>query len=147
MNETINFHPISEIIRQRDLRTIEELEKHPYPSNVQLLCYKGGLSKEGGDNAERLANNRNPGFVASKDQMDDSDYLLPCAILKIKNKLRCDVQIIQDTGYTVLENYPQNSIAISMRPYTSDQHLLESSFRHFIEISDDIFPEKWKNLS
>jgi len=43
-----------------------------------------------------------------------------------------------------LTNYPRSSIKFFNKPYSSDLHQ-SFAFRHYIEISDDIFPEHWRN--
>ena len=44
-----------------------------------------------------------------------------------------------------LNDVPREAIFFANKRYTSDQHI-EDSFRHFIEIPDDIFPPKWMDL-
>merc|ERR1711957_99338 len=48
---------------------------------------------------------------------------------------------------TILINYPvTKSVTFRMRPYTSDQ-FLPGTFRQFIGINDDMFPESWKIIN
>lgn len=45
-----------------------------------------------------------------------------------------------------LKNFPRESIAYFNKQGFSDQ-FLPNSFRHHIELSDELFPDQWKNLA
>jgi len=44
----------------------------------------------------------------------------------------------------VLSSYPRESIQFYYQPYKSDQHSIKS-FRHYIPVADELFPEIWKD--
>ena len=85
------------------------------------------------------------GFDSDMDDLEDPDYKFPCDIHKKDEKLnRYEVQINFEEKSVIVKNYPEKSISIMMKAYSSDQHM-EGAFRHFMEISDDIFPSHWKD--
>ena len=174
--EKEDFKPVAEILAKDDLRSLEELKHNPYPANIQLLCYKGSLTASDDDGEEGYANNEKDNddgndeydyyyeeddnddkdedyynydglkdFASEKSDLDEPDSLLPCEIVDISTAGLYKVRIFHGKKRTVVETYPKKSIAIVMKPYSSDQYL-EGTFRHYIEISDEIFPEQWKTL-
>jgi hypothetical protein len=48
--------------------------------------------------------------------------------------------------HLLIKNYPRESIRFFTLPNQGDQYLT-NSFRHHIEIRDEIFPNQWKNIS
>ena len=79
----------------------------------------------------------------------------PCSVLREEKKGSYTVRIHQVDWEDTMEwhrnevprlltNYPRKSIHYFVKPYKSDQSL-PGVFRHPIGISDDIFPEQWKN--
>jgi SET domain len=142
------------------LRTEAEQVHDPYPTNLQIRCHRSLLQKT-------LKPNTN--FLWKTNQ-----YGLPCRILdrftesEITNReeLLYTVQMEwaaadanddedeEDHGLptssktvTWIErtDVPRSAIRFLDMPYTTDIHLV-NSFRHEIQIPDDIMPEQWKNL-
>ncbi len=154
----ILYSPVSTFIANKDIRTIEEIKTNPYPENVQLLCYIGSYKKSKTQdlNEEKevieITDSQRTFHIFNKDILDEPDNLVPCEVIEPSNSEETVsgetfvVRLfqIENNRNILVRNYPRLSIVIAMKPYSSDQHL-EGSFRHFIEISDDIFPDKWKN--
>lgn len=148
----ILYSPVSTFIANKDIRTIEEIKTNPYPENVQLLCYKGRYKKSktqdlNEEKEDIEITDAQRAFHAYNDILDEPDNLVPCEVIEQSNSGETFIVRllqIENNRNILVRNYPRMSIVITMKPYTSDQHL-GKSFRHFIEISDDIFPDKWKN--
>ena len=148
-----SYIPVQVLIDNRDYRTLEEQKSNPYPENIQLLCYGGKLIEDNDNDDEKLPKKEGiktidgrSGFRGNRDELDNYDYKFPCDILeKDKNRKQYEVQINFEERSVKVRNYPEESILITPKGYTSDQHL-EGAFRHFMEIDDDIFPSHWKVL-
>lgn len=150
---TKDFVPIGKLTANKDLRTVEEIKTNPYPDNIQLLCYNGDTLHDNdeddkdGDIAkeEETINARLSGrWAGTNDDLNDSENLLPCEIIKSTSIGTFTVRIFHGKHSTLVKFYPMRSVVVMMNKYSSDQHL-EGAFRHSIGISDDIFPERWKN--
>ena len=137
------------------LRTEEEQEFDPYPSNLDIRCHTG------------LVNYHQS--VRDDPVWSDQDVGIPCRILHRINK----AELIQDDGehgdhatddhdqfvYTVeLEhgdatqitrairpNVPRHWIAFFDVPLSTDLRL-PNAFRHWIGLPDHMLPEQWKNI-
>jgi hypothetical protein len=83
------------------------------------------------------------------DYLQAHDFWEPCLVIKEENSGRYTVRVLsgktEERRPDFLTNYPRESIRYFMKPYKSDLHL-PNAFRHHIEISDEMFPEKWKDL-
>ena len=139
---TTAYMPLGTVMKDNDLRTVEEVLNHPYAENVNMFCY-GGVLLEADDSTEEEMNAMKKSFIGD---MDEPENLLKCEILQkggkesLGNSLK--VRIFHKEGQTIVTNYPHKSVRMIINPYTSDQHL-KGAFRHFIEIDDSIFPEQW----
>jgi hypothetical protein len=85
------------------------------------------------------------------DYLEAHGFWEPCSVIKEEDSGRYTVRVLSKLGKNeesrpdFLTNYPRESIRYFLKPYKSDLHL-PNAFRHHIEISDEIFPEKWKDL-
>jgi hypothetical protein len=62
------------------------------------------------------------------------------------NNTMYDVTWNSGTSITVVKDVPHKAIVFLDKPETGDQHV-PSSFRHWIGIPDDVFPQgPWRNL-
>ncbi|GAX27200.1 hypothetical protein FisN_13Lh247 [Fistulifera solaris] len=138
------------------LRTQEELQTYPYPANIFTSCFY------------RYED------IARSTQVDDTDpstlvtvqwqqtrhtfefmNLRPCTVLE-RNESNglFTVRILNRFGLSAKErvpsvhivtHVPRKAIRFSDKLYTTDQHL-KNAFRHPIGLSDDLFPDQWKDL-
>lgn len=95
-------------------------------------------------------------FVVEKDWDDilRGNNMKECEILeryqvlsedRKTNEYHYTVLSIYDETQDVIIDVPQRAIRYVDRPYTSDNHMTRA-FRHSIQIPDDIFPQKWRDL-
>jgi hypothetical protein len=145
------YSPVKEMIAKGDFRTLNELGNNPYPKNINMFCYGGAVMDDYDlddyEEDELVRVDGRTGFAASKDDLDEPEYILPCKIQYKDEKTGNYTMQIKHGGVRFLvKNFPKKSVILMFKPYTSDQHL-EGAFRHFIEISDDIFPKQWKTSS
>lgn len=155
-------------INKHDFRTTKELETNPYPSNIEMVCYEGGLIEKyteyeedddeeeeddddyevvDWDAIEELAIDGKERFDCDPEDLTVFDNLLPCEIVEIgKGTDEYLVRIFLDEKKFLVDRFPKDSLLLKRKRYSTDQHL-QGTFRHFIEISDDIFPEQWKTDS
>ena len=125
-----------------DVRTIDELETNPYPTNMQLYCYGGRIVDKELDEEEKRIGvvDGSNGFRGSMDEFDD---LLPCSIEEIDRHERKHVVGMKYEGMEYfVQDFPVKSITLRMKKYSSDQ-FLKNTFRHYIEIRDEIIPSQW----
>mmetsp|Transcript_4976 Transcript_4976/g.7341 ORF Transcript_4976/g.7341 Transcript_4976/m.7341 type:complete len:671 (-) Transcript_4976:204-2216(-) len=139
------YIPVRTLTDNQDFRTVDELEDDPYPTNVLMVCYyPEGFEDEESYSEEEWWSGEN---IAPVNGMDASYDLYPCEITKkSEDPGTVSVRIYpayDSEKYVQLYDYDMKSISFRMAPYTSDVHL-EGTFRHLIEIPDDIFPEQWK---
>lgn len=130
------------------LRTQEEQQQDPYPSNLELRCHSDL-----------------PNTVGLKWPMDE--YGIPCRIRKRwhdekTNRMVYDVEWTdeleeddEEDGPDKLEHktridttrgVPREGIKFFDLPYTTDLHLKEA-FRHEIAIPEHMVPAQWKDLA
>ncbi len=140
------YGPIAAIRSNNDIRTAEELEIRPYPENFEMFCYGGRIVDKQLEKEEitmRIVNG-SFGFHGSEDELDDAELLLPCEVLtKNIKEAEYSVKVTYNNTDLIIEQLPQRSILIMMKKYSSDQ-FLKNSFRHYIEINDDMFPQQWQ---
>jgi hypothetical protein len=147
-----------QIKHQRMLRTEVEQMNDPYPSNLQLECYyvphlyHEVVDKEDTDRVFVEWDYNNPQSRMPIQQMYHPNQLRPCQILhrleiKVQQQHRTEyvyhVQLI-DIPY-IVHNVPRQMITFRDVPYTQDQQL-DYTFRHEIQLPEDVFPQHWKDL-
>mmetsp|Transcript_26573 Transcript_26573/g.57657 ORF Transcript_26573/g.57657 Transcript_26573/m.57657 type:complete len:503 (-) Transcript_26573:37-1545(-) len=164
------YAPVTEMNENKaPLRSRAELEANPYPPNVVTGCYYTEENEESdyefwdeGDDWKKLSDEMILKYFS--DNGEDFTWYetlsypryWPCDIISGNDEEGYLVQIFQltqeeETVWTkkgvpmFLTNFPRESIRFFNRVGTSDQYL-PGAFRHHIELSDDIFPEQWKNL-
>ena len=152
-NDDNTYTPIKILADKYDFRTLDELKTNPYPDNVYLLCYGGDLITNDGellnhnedDEEDKKIIDGSKGFNGDRDDLEEPDYKFPCDIHKKDKRFnRYEVQINFEERSVIVKNYPEDSISIMLKGYSSDQHM-EGAFRHFMEIDDNIFPSHWKD--
>mmetsp|Transcript_11650 Transcript_11650/g.21788 ORF Transcript_11650/g.21788 Transcript_11650/m.21788 type:complete len:731 (-) Transcript_11650:289-2481(-) len=145
------YVPVRTMINNKDYRTLEELEKNPYPDNIINVCYfynGGNDDDEDEDEEDEIVEIEKDGskYVA-EGRIDGEDSVYKCELLEkymVNDKTVYTVRVLySDKEHFILTNYPSESISFRMNRYKSDTFLL-NAFRHFVEIEDDIFPEQWK---
>jgi len=128
------------------IRTNEEQEINPYPDNIYFECFfqDKGEYKQVGDIYYQSYNGHESNTDLHKCQIlnrelslhDNASYLYTVSMV---------YQPDYDEPYkAVVSNFPRNAIKFSDVFYTSDM-FLENVFRHEMMISDEIFPDSWKD--
>eukprot|EP00980_Cylindrotheca_fusiformis_P016009 scaffold4705_cov108-Cylindrotheca_fusiformis.AAC.3 len=120
----------------RELKTPQEVEVDPYPSNLHTLC-KVSYTK-----------NKQDGKLYFMNVLRSDGRFVPCEVLERHH---------ESTTYTVRLTIPSTNqtlvvhqvtrpggIELFDKAFSQDMHLPQS-FRHSISIPDDMFPESWKN--
>lgn len=155
------------LIKAKDFRTVHQQETNPYPDHIQTVCIypDAGYDEfpDDGSEIEKLGSS-----YVSEDDMDSQYHVFPCHILEkqfhdvkrhktskyqrggFKTNTTYSVRVFlgpnHDNQTVVLTQYPEESISFRVRKYKSAQHN-PRAFRHFMEISDDLFPGHWKDIS
>jgi len=149
------YTPIRSLIHAKDFRTIQEQETNPYPEHAQTVCIYPYAGYDEFPEDESEIEKSGSSYV-SKD-MDSEYFVFPCDILT-KNKrfgfkskpttftVRVFLGPNHDDKIVVLTQYPEESISFRVKKYKSPQQN-PKAFRHFMEISDDLFPSHWKDVS
>ena len=144
--QTMNKNKYNIVIRTK----IEQIA-HPYPPNIQTVCYyvhpiieKDISFYEGTVELD---------YHYNQDKKDDS-LLLPCDVLE-RSMSDEGVQMYHvkifplhnsKLAYPIIvKNLTIEKIKFAPNLYSTNI-FEKTAFRHFIEIPDDIFPEKWKNV-
>ena len=128
-------------------RTVDELINDPYPDNIVQVCYfDTDTAEKYGSSGARYDLIMDDGSVFTPTApVTYENYVYQCDILR-KNGDTLTVVILPslDNEKTILiKKFPLAGISFRPKPYSSDQHL-KNAFRHYIGISDAIFPEQWK---
>jgi hypothetical protein len=136
------------------LRTQEELQTYPYPANIFTSCfYRYQDFAHSTHNADPTA------LVTVQWQQTRHTFeltnLRPCTVLeRDESKGLFTVRILNRLGLSanervpsvhIVTHVPRKAIRFSDKSYTTDQHL-KNAFRHPIGLSDDVFPDQWKDL-
>jgi hypothetical protein len=151
------------IFDRMPLRTLEEQQLDPYPSNLETRCHRSLLAEPDDELNRHLVT-----YVWT-----DFDYGLPCRIVHRFSEAHMNVDEDDDddedteqeivTLYTVVIEWrvesldrstaathitvtdvPRSGIRFFDLPYTTDLHQ-PTAFRYEIGIPDSMFPEKWRN--
>ena len=141
------------------IKTIDEqkLSAEHYPDNVITICY---FPKYNWDEFLDYENKNNmPSEMEWEGSAHDSNWMRymdntkSCDILErfdqsltyhVRFWLYDDDDRNEDDSF-ILKNIPRYAIQFVNKPYSSDQYF-KGSFRHEIEIPDDIFPTSWMDL-
>ena len=146
------------------LLTSKEQQTLPYPDNIQTMCrYRLPKKLERNANITKIwdkshaSGKLHPCEILSKSatQMNENGvqstlYLYTAKILENKSVLgKCGDEdklpgVPRKRSFT-LTGMPRAAIQFGNKLYSNDI-FLRSSFRHEIEVPDDIWPESWKNL-
>lgn len=132
-----------------DFRDVDELEENPYPDNVVTACYwyEPDEEDENEQDEEGYYNGEDYVYINKNGGVNISFDLWICDLLEEFDDGTCDIRIpAQDNleEEVLLTQYPVESIVFRTKGYKSDQHL-PGAFRHFIEIEESLFPNKWKH--
>jgi hypothetical protein len=133
------------------LRTDDEQELDPYPSNLEIRCHRylrrkswrKHIMDETFDNLwDTIEEKGWPCFIDSRyeEEEDNGEFFY---------NVRMEYEVKDDDGkwvdkFVEREGVPRSAISFLDRPYTTDIHLA-NAFRHDIRIPNDMFPRKWKN--
>ena len=148
-----SYVPVRTMIDTKDFRTVADQELNPYPQNVINVCFfDDGKHAEGEEevDGDYIYESRMDGstYIPKKD-VDHEDYVYECKLEEKETRQSGTVTVFtarvffSDTKHYILTDFPEEAISFRMKMYSTDQ-FLPGAFRHFIEIEDDIFPEKWK---
>jgi len=143
-----DYIPIKEM-NGLDFRDVDELEENPYPDNVVTACYwyEPDEEDENEQDEEGYYNGEDYVYINKNGGVNISFDLWICDLLEEFDDGTCDIRIpAQDNleEEVLLTQYPVESIVFRTKGYKSDQHL-PGAFRHFIEIEESLFPNKWKH--
>lgn len=134
------------------IRTEREQQTDPYPENMFTSCYYSY--------AKAIKQKKRYGKLHAWIQTHDIFYdrnLRPCSIIDrqmIEGKAIYTVAIRNRYGLRKDERVPngelhiatlvpRSAIRFSTKIYTTDMHV-SASFRHEIQLKDDVFPSQWK---
>jgi len=133
--------------RSQPYPTVEEGAK--YPENIKQLCF---ITKDSGEDEDDKQ-----WKISGKTNVYDDEDLVDCIVTE---RIELDQAQPDSIGglaynYTVnlvdgedeesqVFNIPHQAIVFLDKPKTSDQ-FVERAFRHYIKISDGVFPQAWKD--
>jgi len=127
------------------LRTHQELATNPYPPNIRTTCFHEF------DQTARV-----PVVWRPMPGVQEYKNLYPCHILDHNTETNSYTVLIQSQESLlatneippnyVVEEVPRSAIKLADILRSSDQHS-PAAFRHEIRISDEIFPDTWKDLA
>ena len=140
-----NYVPLKQLIDSRDLRTLEEQKANPYPSDVRMVCkFEIPDDYEDTDSEVEYSAYHIPS-CRSNFGIELEKHLWNCEIVEKEDPNLLTVRILPSdvSGPIIITQYPKDLVTFRVAAYKSDLHL-PNTFRHFIEINDEIFPEKWK---
>ncbi len=131
------------------IKTQKEQKLSPYPENLFTSCYYNYQHSDKDSarwtmtNSTLSSRNLRPCVILDRFENDNGDtYHYTVAILNrygLHEKQRIPFNFI-------VTHVPRVGIRFTGKLYTSDQHAV-NAFRHEIELTDDVFPVKWINLS
>jgi hypothetical protein len=129
------------------MRTDEEQELDPYPSNLEIRCHadlkrkswRTYIMDETFDTLWQSIDEKGwPCFINSRYEVD-GEFLY---------NVRMEYEVKENgkwvDKFVEREGVPRSVISFLDKPYTTDIHLA-NAFRHDIRIPNDMFPIKWKN--
>lgn len=121
------------------LRTFEELEKNPYPSNLQTMCIESFARDEDGSYmfvpVLRDTTLRKHCDVTARYDDGEGGYLYD-----IDLKLDED----EEESWIKVKGYDSSGVQLYDKPFTADWHM-PNTFRHEMAIPDDVMPPAWEN--
>jgi SET domain len=148
-----NFH-----MEDMYVRTMQEQEIDPYPSNLQIRCHRKvfvspalphaiyhwndedfGLACRILDRFVHFSENEQPSSSSMELYTVEIEYVEHHSTADEPDEASDTVVWIQRT------DVPRSAIRFFDRPYTTDLHLV-TAFRHYIGIPDELFPNQWKNM-
>jgi SET domain len=143
-------HYWNHVMEDLFVRTIEEQEMDPYPSNLQIRCHAKLFLSHVAPYAIYHWKGENYGLACRiLDRFVDATWgVLPSSreLYTVEMELANDQQLAQgEVLWIQRTDVPRSAIRFFNRPYTTDIHL-DTAFRHSIGIPDELFPEQWKNL-
>jgi len=133
-------------------RPIRSRDEEPYPDNVMIKCFLMVKKPEEGEPFKDEQGRKIRIWSESESGKSNivSDNLFDCEVLSSEETLAgtfYDVAWSNGKDTTVVKNVPHKAIVFLDKPETGDQHL-RHSFRHYIGIPDDIFPQgPWRNAA
>lgn len=118
------------------LRTVEELQSNPYPSNLHTMCFRS-FRQEASNTFSWIP-------VLRKD-----NQRVHCRVLRRffgeGETFAYDVEmLLSATERIVVKNVPGDGIFLYDKANSTDWHM-PNVFRHEIMIPDDLFPPTWAN--
>ena len=131
--EDANNYVHSSQFEINELKTLEELKEEPYPSNLHTLC-KPSFRKD----------KQSGRHYFTKILREDGQYV-HCHVLEREPGPLYTVNLTLPTEFVTVHQVTQpEGIDLFDKALSQDFHLAQS-FRHYIGIPDDLFPESWKN--
>ena len=153
------FHTIDEI------KSLKERNEYNVPESVMTGCYMT-LTKLPKTNHEGTDQSEYEWYEFDPDSVRNGHHMVPCEIISRdmnranssdsgrssnnndSNSYEYTVKVSRSDGKwkTFFAKFvPQKFIRYIDKPYTSDLHS-KNSFRHYIAIPDEVFPETWLDL-
>jgi hypothetical protein len=139
--------------KKTSFATIDEQLKTPdamYPDNVMLKCFLMVKKPEGEPPINEKGQRVRVWSESENKEVMESENLFDCSILERQETAGGSWNYTAlwagDTGGTLVKHVPHHAIVFVDKSGTGDQHNVDASFRHYIEIPDDIFPQgPWRN--
>jgi hypothetical protein len=149
-----NFYPIEVLNTDPIVRTEEEQQDEPYPKNVMIYCFLLKPEQEDSSDNDDDDTHSYPWDLKGQtlDQLMRHLYnAKPSRILErlydeesfsTSYKIQAE---LSDQNSFIMTGVPREAIEFLYRSYEADQ-FIATSFRHDIQIPDDIFPPAWRDL-
>ena len=138
----------NEMVDDESWRTVHELMENPYPSNLILECHAYFW-----DSTEWKSKSYETIEEEYAEDLKDfgQDHWWECEILsRYENEDGMELYEVvlvdeEEDEPERMTDFPAMAFRLRDRPYTSDV-FLENAFRHEIQIRDEMFPKKWRNV-
>ena len=147
-----DFVPIEHYNAEEIVRTVDEQKSDPYATNAEttVWLFFDGINIH--DSVRYNWNDPRFSFDLTGLMTEYPSFPVPCKIVKryetesdgTEDKFQYEISM-QGNIEIFFYDVPREAIQFVYKAYTSNQHI-PTAFRHEIEIHDEIFPAKWKNL-
>jgi len=147
-----DFVPIEHYNAEKIVRTVDEQKSDPYTTNAltTVWLFSDGIKIR--DSVRYNWTDPRFSFDLTGSLSVYPSFPMPCKVLKryetesagTEDKFQYEISI-KGNFDIFFYDVPREAIQFVYKEYTSNQHI-PTAFRHEIEIPDEIFPDKWKDL-
>ena len=151
-NVHINSVEINELLANAIIRTHQEQLEDPYPGNLELRCHNDVILNESSISSHKWRGNLygHPCRVLDRYPNEDEScndcwwYLVDVEVWPSNHATTSTRGREPIVTRIIKARVPRQALRFFDKPGTTDL-ILPSAFRHWIGISDELFPAQWRN--